>query len=139
MKKRLRILFWIQSIMKVNKKLTFIDVYQLPLRFNEYSKTYVWSKNNIMTFTQLVGYKDSDFVYIQKLLDIINSDTSEVVKDAEYIVDKGHIRIDGKPVFLLRGWGHLTGVGALNLDDKTAAKIQDDFAEWVVNKLKGNE
>ena len=124
--------------MKVNK-LTFKDVYQLPLRFDEYTRIYILSKNNVITFNQLVGYRDSDFIYLQKLIDIINGDTNEVVKDAEYIVDEGHIRIDGKPVFLLRGWGHLTGVGALNLDSKTAAKIQDDFAKWVVNKLKGNE
>lgn len=120
------------------KQLNFKEVYQLPLKIDEWSKIYIKSNNNVITFNQLVGYRDSDFVYLQKLLDIINGDTNEVVKDAEYIVDEGHIRVDGEPVFLLRGWGHLTGVGALNLDSKTAAKIQDDFAEWVVNKLKGN-
>lgn len=37
---------------------------------------------------------------------------------------------------LIRGWGHLTGCGALNLPDHEAAKIQDDFGEWIVKKLK---
>lgn len=36
----------------------------------------------------------------------------------------------------IRGWGHLTGCGALNLPPEEAIEIQDDFGEWIVKKLK---
>ena len=35
----------------------------------------------------------------------------------------------------IRGWGNLTGVGAHNLPAEQAAKIQDDFANWIIWKL----
>lgn len=36
-----------------------------------------------------------------------------------------------------KGWDEcLTGGGALNLPYREAAKIQDDFGEWIVKKLK---
>ena len=38
----------------------------------------------------------------------------------------------------IRGWGMLTGIGAYNLDIETAAKIQDDFAEYCVKMLNNN-
>lgn len=50
--------------------------------------------------------------------------------------DRGMIYMDETPVMLTRGWGHLTGCGALNLPGHEAAKIQDDFGEWIVKKLK---
>lgn len=38
----------------------------------------------------------------------------------------------------MRGWGYLTGGGAENLPSDEAAKIQDEFAEWVVKILNDN-
>ena len=34
-----------------------------------------------------------------------------------------------------RGWGFLTGTGAMNLGDDEATAIQDGFLEWVVITL----
>ena len=39
---------------------------------------------------------------------------------------------------VVRGWGYLTGVGGLNLPEKEAMKIQDEFAEWLSDKLKAH-
>lgn len=38
-------------------------------------------------------------------------------------------------IILLRGWGHLTGVGGLHLPPDVAAKIQDEFGEWIAKTL----
>jgi len=38
-------------------------------------------------------------------------------------------------IAMVRGWGHLTGTGALNLDPEVAADIQDGFFNWVCDKL----
>ena len=35
----------------------------------------------------------------------------------------------------IRGWGHLTGGGALNLSQEVAMKLQDDFGKRVVRLL----
>ena len=40
-----------------------------------------------------------------------------------------------KHIMLIRGWGHLTGTGGLHLKDEDAAKIQDDFGQYIVNIL----
>ena len=36
---------------------------------------------------------------------------------------------------LIRGWGHLTGTGGLHLSESAAAKIQDDFGQYIVETL----
>jgi hypothetical protein len=39
-------------------------------------------------------------------------------------------------IILFKRWGYLTGVGGCNLDADTAAKIQDDLAEYILQQLK---
>ena len=41
--------------------------------------------------------------------------------------------------FIIRGWGHLTGTGAMNLPQKEACEIQDAFRDWLIARLKGKE
>ena len=38
-------------------------------------------------------------------------------------------------IFCVRGWGGLTGTGALNLSQDKAAKIQDDFCDFIEETL----
>lgn len=118
---------------KKRKKLTFKEVYQLPLTVDDYM-SYIWSANGVMTFDNLIDDKN----VLSEILEILNG-TSEKKVTCEVMYEKGYIKIAGQPILLLRGWGHLTGCGALNLPPNQAAKIQDDFANWVVNKLKGVE
>jgi hypothetical protein len=48
---------------------------------------------------------------------------------------KDEIVHDGRSILLIRGWGRLTGVGGLSLDSELAVKLQNEFADWVVQKL----
>lgn len=41
-------------------------------------------------------------------------------------------------IMLQRGWGYLTGTGSLNLKPEEAVKIQDDFAQFVIDKINTN-
>ena len=52
--------------------------------------------------------------------------------------NKTDIWVNNEPVMRIRGWGYLTGLGAhaLGLDSNDAAKIQDEFAEYIVKSLK---
>lgn len=45
---------------------------------------------------------------------------------------------NGERAMDVRGWGRLTGKGALGLSDDDAAKIQDDFGESVVRVLNAS-
>ena len=51
--------------------------------------------------------------------------------------DGMNIYLNGDLLLVVRGWAYLTGVRGLNLDEKEAAMIQDDFAQHVVNCLRG--
>lgn len=119
---------------KKRKKLTFKDVYQLPFSLDEHSMSYIWSANGVMTFNYFFRNEDN----INIILGILNGTLKDKVTN-KLTYEEGCIKIEGKPMLLLRGWGHLTGCGALNLPPDQAANIQDDFANWVVNKLKGVE
>lgn len=49
----------------------------------------------------------------------------------------GNIYLNGDLILVVRGWGYLTGCGGLNLGEAQAIKIQDEFAQHVVNCLRG--
>lgn len=118
----------------MKKELTFKDVYREPFHICEFCPIYVFSANDVTTFNVIT--EDADV--ISDILGIINGNSKKKMSDNVAFED-GYILIDREPVLLVRGWGHLTGCGALNLPVEKAAKIQDDFANWVVNKLKGIE
>lgn len=47
----------------------------------------------------------------------------------------GEILQNGKVLIRIRGWGHLTGTGGLNLPEDEAAGIQDAFANYIIKIL----
>ena len=66
--------------------------------------------------------------------------TVESVYNHNYVHTFGNIHMTGTKtgdatVLNVRGWGYLTGNGALKIDMDEAAKIQDGFAELVVELL----
>jgi hypothetical protein len=113
-------------------KKNFKDIYKLPLSVCN-SHVYVWTENGVMAFNNLVGFEESDVAYLNSLVAAINGDESGVY-NAE--AKGGRILVNGKKVLLARGWGHLTGGGALNLPADVAAKMQDDFIAFCVSQLR---
>lgn len=113
--------------------ITFREAYQLPFH-NSYGT--IFSSNHVMTFN--VKSKLSDET-IDRLLAILNGTSKEVVTKSNVTHKDGIVYFNENEVFLIRGWGHLTGCGALNLSPEIAASIQYEFAEWVVSKLTGKE
>lgn len=111
----------------------FNEAYKFPLQIDP-DTWYVWTADHTMAF----NYFFDNPSYINQLIRKINGET---VPELEYskpfsitnslnILDKF-----GNMVLFARGWGHLIGSGALNLDAKEAAKIQNDFLEYCVNQL----
>ena len=94
--------------------LSFQDIYQLPLCIDEFCPVYVYSANKVMTFDILLD----DIYKVQEILNVINGKSDKHYVSAKY--DDGYILVENKPVFFIRGWGYLTGVGALNLSCEEA-------------------
>lgn len=72
----------------------------------------------------------------REVIDILNDKTDKKITAKLEIVDGYKIYMNDKPFITIRGWGYLTGCGGgLWLDPEVAKKIQDDFAEWIIDKL----
>ncbi len=105
----------------------FKKYYKFPLKYDGYS--YIWTNNGEMAFSSLVSDEDT-----QKIVNILNGILD---KKCNTQYNDGYIVIDGRKCLLVRGWGMLTGVGGYNLRRSKAAEIQDEFANWCVNRLNG--
>lgn len=109
----------------------FDEIYKSP--FHDNFGIGVNTKEGVRCFDWMVKIPQESK---QLILDILNGRTDKFVKREVKYDPSGQVSIDGIKVILIRGWGHLTGGGALNLPYREAAKIQDDFGEWIVKKLK---
>lgn len=72
----------------------------------------------------------------------LNSLDDESISELELSVnqnDPTKILNKGKLLITIRGWGNLTGIGGYNFDGDKAAKIQDDFRDWIIYKLTKKE
>lgn len=113
---------------------TFEDVYKKPFRTDEYG-SFVWSSNGVMTFS---GYDYANLPFMKRVCRVLNGEIkADFPHKFEASKEDTAIFYNGECVFLVRGWGHLTGYGALNLNPKLAANIQDDFIAHVVKTLNG--
>jgi hypothetical protein len=105
------------------------DYYKLPLHMDKYGP-YVWSENGTMAmmFNKRVGRGDRN-----KIVDKLNGGNDlkivNIKKDGVDFYDGDNY------LFCVRGWGGLIGTGALNLNQDTAAKIQDDFCNFIEETL----
>lgn len=113
---------------------TFEDVYKKPFRADEYG-SYVWSSNGVMTFS---SYDNANLPFMKRVCRVLNGEIkADFPHKFEASKDNTAILYNGELVLLVRGCGHLTGCGALNLNPKIAANIQDDFIAHVVKTLNG--
>lgn len=108
------------------------DVYQLPLHPDKHG-SYAWSKNGTMSLMFEYEYMDC---LGKKVIKCINGERESDSKGRWY-KDGVDFFLDGKYIFCVRGWGHLTGTGAMNLPLKSAERIQDGFIEYCFKRLNG--
>ena len=122
------------------------ECYKLPLHLDDYG-SYAWDAdgNIALSSFDLVYDENGDFASgeserINHILDIINGEcpTDYEAKWTTGDDDTTEIYYDGKFQFLVRGWGHLTGCGGLNLPEDLAAKIQGEFIAYILGKLNGS-
>ena len=118
----------------LNTFTSFEDVYKKPFHAGEYG-SFIWSFNGVLTFS---GYDHANLPFMKRVCRVLNGEIkADFPHKFEASKDDTAILYNGERVFLVRGWGHLTGYGALNLNPKLAANIQDDFIAHVVKTLNG--
>jgi hypothetical protein len=121
-----------------------LNFYQQPFRLAKYG-TWVYDKNSNFVFQfqrkydDKGGYIPSAMHLEQSVLYSLNSKDHRPIFELSLSIDAddlGLIRNNGEEFILIRGWGNLTGIGAHNFSAEKAAKIQDDFKDWIIYKLQ---
>ena len=116
--------------MNDNKDFKKEDIW-IPPFYNDYD-CYIKSSNNVMLFSICTSNK----TLIKNIITKLNGESIEFkYKFKKSNDDFQLIQYNDKNVLLMRGWGHLTGCGALNLPEKEAAIIQDEMEDWVIETL----
>ena len=110
---------------------TWKDIYELPLRQDEYGSWVYDNKDNFVFQFEKVNEKNQ-----KDILDILNGVRASENIEHTFTYEDCYIVMDGtRQILLIRGWGNLTGTGAHNLPAEEAANIQDTFAAWIIEKL----
>lgn len=116
------------------------DVYQLPLHLDKYGG-YAWSANGTMALQFEYSDAEEKFRVVRKrareIVDCINGVKPLEPLGAWTLHQSTDFALDGKYVFRVRGWGNLTGTGALHLPINDALRIQDEFVKYILEKLEG--
>lgn len=121
----------------------FRDYYSFPLKVDTYgSKVWDSKGRNAFDFTMQFLHKEPIAnISVEnrgKIVKIINGDSIKIENDFNFTIDGGLIRLNGKPLLMIRGWGMLTGIGGFNLEREKACEIQDQFRDYVLDKLQNS-
>ena len=121
------------------------DCYKMPLHLDKFG-VFAWDAEGHMALSRF-NYKYDERGYlipgelerIKHIIDVINGDYPSDFKPGWKRSDDNRcvITYNGGYQFLVRGWGYLTGCGGLNLPRDLAAKIQDEFIDYMINRLNG--
>lgn len=124
------------------------EFYKFPLMIDDYCGNVIaqpgesgyrfafdWIKNDYISEYPIRGQRGEQLV--SDIVAYLNGE-SEYRPDYTWTVDEKDpivICINGQPCICIRGWGELTGIGAYHLTVEEAEKIQDDFRDFIINKL----
>ena len=126
-----------------NKPLSFRDVYTFPfeLKFDTKAMTpkYQMAFDFIPVFLRNVDAMRVGTESKEKIIRIVNGADEPIHNDFNLTYEDGTIKANGLVLILLRGWGHLTGVGGLHLPAEEALRIQNEFGEYILERLTKNQ
>ena len=110
--------------------MTFKDVYKPP--FIVRNDMCVLSSSSVKVFSAFTPDAQEHRVRIVK---IINGDPSAEKYNKNDIISQGaKLCVCGSMIFI-RGWGILTGIGGFHLPREEAAKMQDEFINWLIEEI----
>lgn len=121
------------------------ECYKLPLHLALYG-IYAFDADGGMAlscfnykYDERGNYMAGETERIKHIVDIINGEKPSDF-EPEWELDENEtcqINYKGEFQFLVRGWGHLTGCGGLNLPGELAAEMQDGFINYILDRLNG--
>lgn len=121
------------------------ECYKLPLHLDDYC-VYAWDADGGMAlscfnlkYDERGNYLPGEPEKIKHIIDVINGDCpSDFESEWKLSNDEPcSITYKGEDQFLVRGWGHLTGCGGLNLPVELASEMQDGFMNYILDRLNG--
>ena len=130
------------------------EVYKLPVEIDTYCPFMVLTADKQRAFDfEWEAWEDYDKKFDASVINIkplivdkLNGKDVKIEHLSDFKYDDNGMTTatydaDGKEynIMLIRGWGHLTGIGGLHLSDKEACKIQDDFGRYIANQLNNNK
>lgn len=129
--------------------ITYKEAFTGPFYADD-SGCYIWCKNvfgnDQVCFTIIDCETPEEFERIKRAAALLNGDESVTpftyvwYNFEDYVIGVGDTEDEaGNLILLMRGWGYLTGTGALRLKPEPARKIQTDFMKWTIRKFKGDE
>lgn len=110
----------------------FKEVWKAPFHSDG---LYIFSGNNVMAATNF-NDDDKGIKILNDICDALNG--KEITKYNNIQVNDCALTID-ECLIVIRGWGHLTGIGGLHLEPEEAVKVQDEFIKYIVNKISNKD
>ena len=121
----------------------FKEIYSFPLKLDVFGDI-VLTSDNERAFDFFEDMPEEGYILSNELQHSLigclnNENVHFLIKDASYIYKDAsiYIVIDNKPLLfiVIRGWGYLTSTGRLQLPLEKAKQIQDEFAQFIIDKL----
>ena len=111
--------------------MTFKNIYNPPFKpMNDGFS--VSSGSGVKTFT---AFAPGAQEHLARAIRILNGETGVEKYNRNDVISQGTKLCICGNIILVRGWGALTGVGGRHIPREEAAKIQDDFIEWVIDTI----
>lgn len=109
----------------------FEKAFKLPFVTDEIM--YIFDSDNNMVL-QTIKHLDKENMI--GLCNQLNGNRDATYKnDWQYDKRRQVVTQNGRDMYDIRGWGYLTGTGALNLPDDEAIEIQDDLGLFIVERM----
>lgn len=116
------------------------EVYKLPLKDSYIDGDFRSKRINDSCDNFVFQFLNVDNRTQELALGVINgTETAKHKEESPFSHESGNILFNGTKFIWMRGWGNLTGVGGHNLDPNFAAKVQDSFADFIVERLNNKE
>lgn len=106
--------------------------YTRPFYMTEYGRQVYDAKNNFVFEFEKGVSKDLQ----KETIFSLNALNHEPISNLKLsVLDAIEILNDGQKFICIRGWGNLTGTGGYHFSQEKAAKIQDNFRDWIIDKI----
>lgn len=117
----------------------FKDIFKPPFSTDDYG-IYMFAKNDVIALEYYSDRTSYDGDILKQLCTLLNGKSNtfkHTIKEDVKNANDCFIMLENGDVITVRSWGYLTGVK--HLSNKDAAAVQDNFLDWVVNKIKENQ